>query len=112
MLDPDLGHLLLLRLERHQVNRKGAAQFIKCLLYMFYAISAQKYCPKTVTFRNRCNGFPAIYSNNILIINLFSSFDIHIVFCCSDPGGCRGNMATMCEAIYCVFPLCLVRGSD
>lgn len=29
VFNPDLGHLLLLRLERHQVNRKGASQFIK-----------------------------------------------------------------------------------
>lgn len=36
MFNPDLGHLLLLRMERHQVNRKGAAQFIKHLFKMFY----------------------------------------------------------------------------
>lgn len=36
MFNPDLGHLLLLRMERHQVNRKGAVQFIKRLFKMFY----------------------------------------------------------------------------
>lgn len=36
MFNPDLGHLLLLHMERHQVNRKGAAQFMKHIFKMFY----------------------------------------------------------------------------
>lgn len=60
MFNPDLGHLLLLRLERHQVNRKGASQFIKHHSVKKKKPKTSSIAPKHLLSRNSFNNFPAI----------------------------------------------------